>query len=226
MQIIDLSHEIHEGMPVYPGDPRPEIRRALSHEANGCHVDELRLGSHTGTHIDAPFHLMQAGRTLDAFAVERFVGPGVVIDVSARPALAPIGAPELAPAVPRIAAGDFVLLRTGWDRFFGAGEYLRHPFLSAEGARLLVDCGAGLVGIDAPSVDPSAAEAACAASEGKAQPGAAYPAHDILLGSGVLIVENLCRLDRVPAKGGVFVFLPLKLRGADGSPVRAVYFQP
>jgi kynurenine formamidase len=216
VKIIDLSHTIHEGMPVYPGDPLPAIRRALTHEENYCHVDELRLGSHTGTHVDAPYHFLEAGRTIDAVPVERFLGPGVIVDVSAQPALSPIGEADLAPSARAIQVGDFVLLRTDWDRFFGTPEYLRHPFLGAGGARFLLGRGVALVGIDAMSVDPSAADAE----------NAAYPAHDILLGGGVLIVENLRDLRRVPETRGLFSFLPLKLKGSDGSPVRAVYFEP
>jgi kynurenine formamidase len=216
VKIIDLTQDIHDGMPVYPGDPQPAIRRALTHEADYCHVDELRLGSHTGTHIDAPFHFLKGGQTIDAIPVGRFVGAGVLINASAKRAMEPIGEPDLEPACGLIHEGDFVLLRTDWDRFFGTPEYLRHPFLSAGGARLLTGLGVSLIGIDAMSIDPSAADALSAN----------YPAHDILLGAGVLIVENLCNLKRVPAPRGLFSFLPLKLRGSDGSPVRAVYMAP
>jgi kynurenine formamidase len=225
LKIIDLTQDIHAGMPVYPGDPAPAIRRALTHEVNYCHVDELRLGSHTGTHIDAPFHFLKEGRTIDAIPVERFVGFGVVVDASGKRGLEPIGEPDLAAASGRVHEGDFVLLRTDWDRFFGSEEYLKHPFLSAEGARFLLGLGVSLVGIDAMSVDPSAADALSAEPGAKEKEGAAYPAHDILLGNGILIVENLRDLKRVPATRGLFSFLPLKLRGSDGSPVRAVYMQ-
>lgn len=223
MKIIDLTHAIHDGMPVYPGDPLPAIRRALTHEENYCHVDELRLGSHTGTHIDAPFHFLRAGPTIDAIPLDRCLGFGVLIDASGKRDLEPIGAPDLAPAAELIQSGDFVLLRTDWDRFFGTEQYLRHPFLSAGGARFLLGLGVTLVGIDAMSVDPSAADAASAEPGAQQKADAAYPAHDILLGNGVLIVENLCQLKRVPRPRGLFSFLPLKLRGSDGSPVRAVY---
>lgn len=226
MKIIDLSHTIHDEMPVYPGDPLPAIRRALTHEENYCHVDELRLGSHTGTHIDAPFHFLKAGQTIDAIPLERCAGYGVLIDVSAKRDLEPIGEADLAPASELIGRGDFVLLRTDWDRFFGTERYLRHPYLSAAGARFLLGRGGALVGIDAMSVDPSAADAASAEPAAKQKEDSAYPAHDILLGNGILIVENLCRLNRVPEPRGLFSFLPLKLRGSDGSPVRAVYMSP
>ena len=226
MQIIDLTHEIHDGMPVYPGDPVPAIRGALTHEEDYCHVDELRLGSHTGTHIDAPYHFLSGGSTIDAIPIERFLGVGVVVDASAKQDLEPIGEPELSPAAGRVQRGDFVLLRTGWDRFFGTQRYFRHPYLSAGGARFLLGLGAALVGIDAMSVDPSAADAAGTGPGAKPEEETAYPAHDILLGNDVLIVENLCRLDRIPQPRGMFSFLPLKLRGSDGSPVRAVYLDP
>ncbi len=226
MKIIDLTHSIRDDMPVYPGDPPPAIRRALTHEENYCHVDELRLGSHTGTHIDAPFHFLKAGQTIDLVPLERCLGYGVMVDASKKRDLEPIGEAELAPASGLIEYGDFVLLRTGWDRFFGTARYLRHPYLSAEGARFLHRLGVALVGIDAMSVDSSAADAQSAEPGSKDKEETAYPAHDVLLGNGILIVENLCRLERVPVRRGLFSFLPLKLKDSDGSPVRAVYMEP
>jgi len=226
LKIIDLTHAIRDGMPVYPGDPPPAIRRALTHEENYCHVDELRLGSHTGTHIDAPFHFLKEGRTIDAIPLERFVGPGVLIDASGKKDLAAIGETDLSPAAGAIRSGDFVLLRTDWDRFFGTEQYLRHPYLNAGGARFLLGLGVSLVGIDAMSIDSSAADAAGIEPGAQLKKEDAYPAHDVLLGSGVLIVENLCNLKLVPAGRGLFSFLPLKLTGSDGSPVRAVYMAP
>lgn len=217
MQVIDLSLTIENEMQIFPGDPVPAIGRGLTHEADYCQVAALRLGSHTGTHIDAPFHFLPEGRKLDAIPIGRFVGFGVLIDATGRREGEMIGPDAIEPQASAIAAGDFAIFRTAWDRYYGTPKYLHHPFLSAGCARVLVDLGVSLVGIDALNVDPSPTGGQSGAQDD------GYPAHDILLGNEVLIVENLCRLDRVPRNRGLYSFLPLKLKDADGSPIRAVF---
>jgi kynurenine formamidase len=76
MRVIDLSHTIHDGIQIFPGDPVPSVKRGLTHENDYCHVDVLTLGSHTGTHIDAPFHFLKKGKKINEFPVQRFVGDG------------------------------------------------------------------------------------------------------------------------------------------------------
>lgn len=223
MQVIDLSHTIRDGMQIYPGDPVPSIRRGLTHESDYCHVDVLNLGSHTGTHIDAPFHFLAGGRRIDALPVGRFMGHGVLIDATGLAERAVIGPDALEPYLPVLQQGDFAILKTGWDRFFGKPKYLRHPFLGAECALLLADAGVTLVGTDALNIDPSYPPDGAAGDE-PSPDGHGYPAHDILLGREILIVENLCHLDRIDRVRGLYAFLPLKLKDGDGSPIRAVHF--
>jgi kynurenine formamidase len=197
----DLSHPIENGMTFYPGDPEPRITPAAM--TPPWRVTELRLGTHTGTHIDAPSHFLPGGKTIDAYPPERFLLSGVVISVARNDDEA------IGPEVFGGLEGGAVLVRTGWDRFWKTDRCLRHPFLSPEAARFLVEAGVGLVGVDALNVDSTAR-------------GTSH-AHEILLGNEVLIVENLTRLDQLQA--GVeyqFSFLPLRLAGLDGSPVRAV----
>lgn len=228
MRVIDLSLTIHNGMQIYPGDPVPQIGSALTHEENYCHVAALRLGTHTGTHIDAPFHFLPDGRKLDAIPIERFVGHGVLIDAIGCCENGVIGTEGPRRCAALIEKGDFVIFRTGWDRHYGAAKYLRHPFLSADCARLLVDLGVSLVGIDALNVDPSSADADSADPAAKSkyqQEDYGYPVHDILLGNDILIVENLCNLGAIEKARGLFSFLPLKLKGSDGSPIRAAFIE-
>ncbi len=226
MQIIDLSHTIHDEIQIYPGDPEPSIRRGLTHEKDYCHVDILTLGSHTGTHIDAPFHFLKEGEKIDELPVQRFVGDGVLVDVTGKSDRELIEPDDVEPYENEIAAGDFVILKTGRDKYFGTSKYYFHPYLSPEGARLLLKMGVSLVGIDAMNVDPTYhgsrdSDPSAAALPDEEKYG--YPVHDILLGNDILIVENLCNLEKIKPVKGVYSFLPLKLKDSDGSPIRAVF---
>lgn len=201
---------IATGMPVYPGDPAVELRPALTVPADGCNVLGVRLGSHTGTHVDAPYHVDDRLPRLDELPLDRFVGPAVVVDARDAAPRDPLG-PERFAAVAR--SGAIVLVATGWSAHWGTETYLAHPYLSAAAARLLAEAGVGTVGIDAFSVDPTPAEE--------------FAAHQALCRAGVVIAENLANLsvllDAQAAGQAVEVsLLPLRLTGADGSPVRAV----
>jgi len=227
MQIIDLSHTIHDQIQVYPGDPQPSIKRGLTHENDYCHVDLLTLGSHTGTHIDAPFHFLKDGKKINELPVKRFVGDGVLIDVSGKSDRALIEPGDVAPYDYQITEGDFVIFKTGRDKYFGTAKYYRHPYLSPEGAQVLLKMGVSLVGIDAMNIDPTyhnSKNSDPSASGLPDEEGYGYPVHDILLGNDILIVENLCNLDKIKQVKGVYSFLPLKLKDSDGSPIRAVFF--
>jgi kynurenine formamidase len=226
MRIIDLSHTIHDEIQIYPGDPLPSIKRGLTHENDYCHVDVLTLGSHTGTHIDAPFHFLKKGKKINEFPIQRFVGDGVLIDVSAKGDRGVIEPADVESYEAEIAEGDFVIFKTGRDKYFGTARYYLHPYLSAEGARILVKMGVSLVGIDALNVDPTyygSPDSDQSAKELPDEERYGYPVHDILLDNDILIVENLCNLDQIKQPKGVYSFLPLKLKDSDGSPIRAVF---
>jgi arylformamidase len=226
MKIIDLSHTIYDDIQTYPGDPVPSIKRGLTHEKDYCHVDVLTLGSHTGTHIDAPYHFLKKGKKIDEFPIQRFVGDGVQIDLTAKSDRDLIEPGDIEPYESEIAEGDFVVLRTGRDKYFGTPRYYLHPYLSIAGAELLVKMGISLVGIDAMNVDPTYYGSIESDSSAKNLPDEeeyGYPVHDILLGNDILIVENLCNLDKIKAVKGFYSFLPLKLKNSDGSPIRAVF---
>lgn len=207
MTIVDLSVPITTGMPVYPGDPEVAVGPALTVERDGVNVLALHLGSHSGTHVDAPKHIDDALPALDEVPLERFCGPAAVVDVRGLPPRAPIG-PE---PFREVEAGTIVLVATGWSRWWGGERYTGHPYLTEEAAALLVERGVRTVGIDALSVDPT--------------PAGDFPAHRVLLGAHAVIAENLANLDRLLAapQGRIEVsLLPLRLPGADGAPVRAV----
>ena len=227
MEVIDLTHTIHDDIQIYPGDPKPSISRGLTHEEDYCHVDLLKLGSHTGTHIDAPYHFLKDGQRIDEIPAQRFIGKGILIDVSGKSERELIDSADFESYASEITNGDFVILKTGWDRYFGTPEYYLHPYLSADGAMLLAKMGVSLVGIDAPNVDPTyyaSKESEPGAKDLPDEDSYGYPVHDLLLGNDILIVENLCNLDKINAVKGNYSFLPLKLKDSDGSPIRAVYY--
>jgi arylformamidase len=194
VEFFDLTLPLHPGMPVHPGDPAVTFARARSHEADGYEVTRLSLGSHSGTHLDAPRHLFPDGATLDQYPVDRLVGQGAVIDC--RPltgdTIDDALLAERLCAFP-IPSGGFLLLWT------------EGALLTVEAADLLLETGPGLVGTDAPSLD--------------AEP---YPVHQLLLGHGVLLAEGLRGLDRLGPGPVACAFLPLAVVGTDGAPVRAV----
>ncbi len=208
--IIDLSVPIVTGMPVYPGDPEVEIGPALTVAAEGVNVLGLHLGSQSGTHVDAPFHVDDALPTLDDLPLDRFLGPASIADARGLPPRSPVPIEVVARA---LRPGTILLIATGWASRWGSEDYHAHPYLTEETAELIIRSGVRTVGIDALSVDPTPAED--------------FPAHRVLCGAHAVIAENLRHLDRLvdhQAAGHEIEvsLLPLRLPGADGAPVRAV----
>ncbi|HET7457976.1 MAG TPA: cyclase family protein [Gemmatimonadaceae bacterium] len=207
-EIIDISVALHPGLAPFPRNPpfgvTPVLRIAAGDSSN---VSELRIGTHAGTHVDPPSHFFDGAPAADALALDALVGPATVLDLTGvERAITPadLDAAGLAPHAVR------VLLRTRnsarWrepDAPF-ATDYVS---LAPEAARLLVERGVRLVGIDALSI------------EGFGAPG--RPTHHALLSAGVIVVEGL-DLSAAPAGDYFLACLPLKLIGADGAPARAV----
>lgn len=207
LAVFDLTQPLSTAIPRFPGDP--EVRIEVLPGMEPWQVSVLAIGTHSGTHIDAPRHRIPGGAGIGAYGPERLVGRGLVIDASWFEMNEPIPESVLAPVRDDAWPGWFAIVRTGWDRFWGTDRYFRHPYLSPTLAAALVDLGAGLVAIDALSVDATT-------GEGDA-------AHLALLGADVLIAENLCQLGALtPGRPYEFAFLPLPLGEADGSPARVV----
>ena len=211
--IVDLTHLVDETIPAYPGDAPYGVHVAM--KATGPGVDQVfpnlsqvNIGLHVGTHGDAPFHLDPTGDTIDQVDLSRCLGPACLISLEDFPAGEPICVAHLKPMEAEIRKAPRVLIRTGWDKRLRESDYFeRHPWISPEAAKYLVQLGVLTVGLDFPSVDYHP-----------------YSTHFELLGARVFIVENLKGLDRLPLKDFTFCALPLKLRGRDGSPVRAVAY--
>lgn len=207
-EIIDLTHEIHTGMMAYPGDPEISLEEACTHDTDGCHVDYLMCGSHAGTHIDAPYHFLPEGKSITDYPVSRFIGEGVVLDLRHKTAGEAITDEDLMPFQEKIREGDFLILQTGWCEKYGDEAYLKHPYLTADAARAIVELGVRIVAVDFLNVDPTLWEQ--------------WDVHPVLLGNEVLIVENLDHTTALdPDRRYCFCFMPIKLKNSDGAPIRA-----
>lgn len=208
MPFRDLSHPLSSSTPVYPGDPPVDLAPTATVETDGYRVTEVGLGTHAGTHVDAPAHTEANGRTIDEYPPERFVFDAVVVDLPGLESGDWVGVADLERVedVDPAADADLLVLHTGWDAHWGTERYVEHPALTPAAAEWCADRGCDL-GLDFASPDPHG--------------DAALVAHHALLGSDRLILENLANLDGLPRRVRVHA-QPLPLDGADGSPVRAV----
>ena len=214
MPHLDLSHPIRPGMPAYPGTGPPEFEPIADYDPDGYRERRITMVSHTGTHLDAPAHMIPGGKTLDRFPLSHFSGPGCVLDVTDLSAGGTIGEGRLDMIENELNRSAFLLVRTGWAAKWGTPAYFEGIPVFAEPAaeRLagLAESNGGAlrgVGLDVISVDPVGAET--------------FPVHRILLGAGLLIAENLADFSPLPASGFEFRCPPLPLADADGAPCRA-----
>lgn len=208
--MIDLTHTVTPEISVCPGSPAPELSSAATMTRNGYRETLLKLGSHTGTHMDAPRHMLPDGAGLDVLPISQFCGRAVVVDVSRLAPGGVITADFLREQNSTTRSADFVLFYTGWEKKWGTGAYLEDgfPVPDEEAAKYLVSCGLKGVGTDALSIDPLGSTD--------------YPAHKTLLNGGLVVIESLCLKKVVCRRFFHLLALPLKYKNADGAPVRAV----
>ena len=212
-RLIDVSHEIEAGMVTYPGLPAPVVSDYLSRESSRLRYAEgttfqigrIEMIANTGTYIDAPFHRFDGGIDLSGLPLGRLADvEGLVIDATGREGRA-IDEEYFQGLDLRDRA---VLIRTGWDAHWRTPQYGEGaPFVTGRAAELLVESAPALVGIDSVNIDD-------------AQDGS-RPAHTWLLGAGIPVVEHLCGLNELPARGFRFHCVPVKFRGLGTFPVRA-----
>ncbi|WP_331618391.1 cyclase family protein [Serpentinicella sp. ANB-PHB4] len=209
MKTIDLSQYIYPGMPVYPGTEAPIFEQANTLEQDGFIEKKITFFSHTGTHMDAPAHIIKEGKTLDQFDVSQFLGEGMVLEVD-NTRRATIDLDYISTFENRIKIIDFIILKTGWDQYWGNDQYFsQYPVLSPEAATWLANfTNLKGIGIDAISID----------KEGDRM----LTNHHIFLKNNIVIIENLTNLEPLINKSFLFSCLPMKIENADGSPIRAV----
>ncbi len=212
--LIDLSHTIENGLITYKGLPAPIICDYLSREdskkiyegGTQFQIGKIEMVSNTGTYLDCPFHRYEHGKDLSEIVLDRVVDlEGTIVHVDHRESLA-VTVEHFANKALKNRA---VLIHTGWDVYWNTDHYYtQHPFLTKEAAEYLKNSGAALVGIDSHNLDDTS--------------GKSRPAHTILLGAEILIVEHLCHLEAIPDKEFTFSAIPPKFKGVGTFPVRAL----
>lgn len=204
-RLYDISQPIYPGMPVYKNKPekQPRIEVLQDFPEAPARESRLHLDAHTGTHVDAPLHMIPGGEDFRRIRLDDLVGPCRLLDLSHIEES--VGKEELLPH--RIKAGEFLLLKTrnSWETAFNP----HFIYVREDGARYLAEVGVRGVGIDALGIERS-------------QPG--HPTHHILFEKGIIIVEGLSLKD-VPAGDYFMVIAPLKLLETEASPARALLFQ-
>ncbi|HLB49165.1 MAG TPA: cyclase family protein [Anaerolineales bacterium] len=212
-QLIDLSHTVEDGMITYKGLPAPivcdywtrEHSRQFYAEGTEFQIGKIEMIANTGTYLDSPFHRYAHGRDLSELPLASLADlDGIVIRV-----------PASVRAVDRSAfarldlRGKAILVHTGWSRHWRSDQYFEgHPFLTRDAAQHLTDSGAAIVGIDSYNIDDTADKT--------------RPAHTILLGADIPIVEHMTGLDLLPDTGFRFYAVPVKVKGMGTFPVRAL----
>ena len=211
MKVIDLTLTISEKIPTFPGSPQPNFINWESIEEDGYNLELLFLSTHTGTHIDAPFHFVKKGQKIDQIMPERLVNEAVLVKIrkGANQAITKTDIQKFEKKFGLIDEGSTVIFHTGWQKHLSKKFYfLKNPGLATSAAKYLASKKINLVGIDSPSIDL-----------GK---DAKFSVHHILAKNGILIVENLANLDKINSEEFHLIVAPLKLKNATGSPVRAM----
>ena len=212
-KLIDLSHSIEHGLITYKGLPAPIICDFLSREQSKAHyapgtefqIGKIEMVANTGTYLDSPFHRYEHGKDLSELELTSLAnldGKVVRAKGEGRRAIDKAALNEID------ARGKAVLIHTGWAAHWRTDQYFEgHPFLTKDAAQFLADEDAALVGIDSYNIDDTA--------------DLSRPAHSILLGAGIPIVEHMCNLEQLPDNGFRFFAVPVKVKGMGTFPVRA-----
>ena len=211
MPPLDLTLEISAKLPSFPGSPRPRFISWATNENDGYNLELIFMSSHSGTHIDAPFHFIPNGLKIDKIPLKRLVTNAVLcrIKKGADQAINKQDIVEFENKHGKLQPNSTLIFTTGWHKnLFKKYYFTKNPGLSISAAKYLVKKKISLVGIDSPSIDLG--------SDSR------FLAHHQLLNNGVLILENLCNLEKISGVRFKLVVLPLKLKGATGSPVRAI----
>ncbi len=208
---VDLTQTLENGMPVYPGNPIPVFERTSTLEKNGVNLSKMELGSHTGTHVDAPRHFVSNGTSIDRIPVGHFIGEAVAVDLSNKPIGSGITAKDLEANLDDVVReGDIVLCYTGTSKYWGKSKMnTNYTYLTEDGAKYLVSKKVRAVGIDFLSVEKFKSSNPVA--------------HKVLLEAGMFLIESLNNnLEQFVGQRLLFIGLPIKLKEGDGSPARCV----
>jgi arylformamidase len=216
-KIIDLSLPLSGEATVVPGHPRLVFHPIHTHKVHGRSNTAMRFSIHTGTHVDAPYHFIPKGKTVDQVSLDRLIGPAIKIDLRRKiRAKQPITIEDIRSSPnfrERDLRGKIVVLHTGWNRrMFGKPNYyLENPWLATETARWLASKSIRALALDTPQDRV----------QGPPRPGD-FPVHRTFLKKGIPFIEHLANLERVKKRKFTLIALPIKIKGGDGAPARAV----
>lgn len=210
MKVIDLTHMIESGMPVYPGTEPPSFEPANTYEKDGFRETRITMFTHTGTHMDPPAHLFRDGMTLDAFPPDRFIGKALVIDCTQLHDGEPITMEHLRPYGDKLKSADFLLFRLGWDEHWGTEAYFGdYPCIDDFVLDFILSGTYKGIGFDVIGLDPIKDTNLTRHKK-------------LFMGRDIVNIENLCNLGQCGSDLFWFSCFPLKLRDSDGAPIRAV----
>ncbi len=206
MKLIDLAHQFHNDISLYPGTPKPEIFPLANHKEHGYSVHNFKVTTHTGTHLDVPFHMIANGKNLSQMPLEHFIGKATVIPKPNNPFFTLDYLKNYQLLIKNV---DFVLLQTGMEKFWNTPQYLDpFPTLTEEAATWLTKQNLKGIGLDCLSVDPIDSET--------------FPIHKIILGNNLIIIENMKNFDPLVEKIFNLIAFPISIQNSDGGPVRPV----
>ena len=211
MKILDLTLTVSDKIPTFPGSPQPNFIPWENIKDDGYNLELLFLSSHTGTHLDAPYHFIENGTKIHEISPNRLIRDAVLIKSRKKSgqAITKIDILKFEKMHGKIPNGSTVIFWTGWQKMLHDDSYfIKNPGLSTTAAKYLVSKKTNLVGIDSPSIDFQASKQ--------------FSVHHIFSKNGILILENLANLEKIKSWKFQLVVLPLKLKNATGSPVRAV----
>ena len=213
MKVIDLTLTVSEKIPTFPGSPKPHFVEWETIPKDGYNLELLFLSTHTGTHIDAPFHFMKNGKKIHEIKPERLVNEAVLIKVGkkANRSISKTDIRKFEQKNGKIENGSTVIFYTGWQKNLNKEFYFtKNPGLSVSAAKYLAAKKINMVGIDSPSIDLG--------TDSK------FSVHHVLAKNNILIVENLANLGMIKSNNFHLITSPLKLKNATGSPIRAFGF--
>jgi len=211
VKLIDLTLTISENLPSFPGSPVPKFIPWTKIKTDGYNLELLFLSSHSGTHMDAPFHFVKDGLKIHQIDANRFVRDAVILKLKKGPnqSITKKDIIQFEKKFGKIPNDATIIIATGWYKNLTKKTYFeKNPGLSSSAADYLSSKKINLVGIDSPSIDVGSNKE--------------FSVHKILSKNNIIIVENLANLEKIKSPKFKFIALPLKLKDATGSPIRAI----
>ena len=211
LKFIDLTLPVSEKIPTFPGSPQPIFIQWENIKDDGYNLELVFLSSHTGTHLDAPYHFLEKGKKIHEISLKRLIINAILIKIRKRrdQAITKTDIQKFEKKHGKIPNESTIVFWTGWQKMIKNDSYfVNNPGLSVTAAKYLISKKTNLVGIDSPSIDL-----------GKEK---RFLIHHLFAKNDVLIVENLANLDKIKSWKFQLAVLPMKLENATGAPVRAV----